>query len=193
MRELRIATGTSRSEKVWKNTVITWGELTERLSATVRTPETQKEYKDMPKSRQDEIKDVGGFVGGYLKGGSRKAVESRDILTLDADFAATDFCDQLEIFLSCAWCVYSTHKHTAENPRLRLVIPLDRSVNPEEYEAVARKVADNIGIDQFDDTTYQAQRLMYWGSTSRDGEWLFETGNGDALCVDEILEKYKKI
>lgn len=191
MRELRIATGTSRSEKVWKNTVTTWEELTERLGKTTRTSETQKEYKDMPKSRQDEIKDVGGFVGGYLRNGSRKAVESRDILTLDADFASADFCEQLEIFLSCAWCVYSTHKHTKENPRLRLVIPLDRSVNTEEYEAVARKVADNIGIDQFDDTTYQAQRLMYWGSTSLDGDWLYETSNGDALCVDEVLAKYK--
>lgn len=191
MRELRIATGTSRSDKVWKNTVVTWDEFTERLSQTVRTSETQKEYKDMPKSRQDEIKDVGGFVGGYLQNGSRKAVESRDILTLDADFASADFCEQLEIFLSCAWCCYSTHKHTPEKPRLRLVIPLDRSVNAEEYEAVARKVADSIGIDQFDDTTYQAQRLMYWGSTSIDGAWLFQTGEGDALCVDEVLAKYK--
>lgn len=101
----------------------------ERLSTTSRTPESQGEYKNMTKSQQDKIKDIGGFVAGKLKNGSRKAenVESRDIITLDADFAAVDFCDQLDIFLSCAWCVYSTHKHTPEKPRLRLLIPLDRS------------------------------------------------------------------
>ena len=165
----------------------------ERLSTTSRTPESQGEYKNMTKSQQDKIKDIGGFVAGKLKNGSRKAenVESRDIITLDADFAAVDFCDQLDIFLSCAWCVYSTHKHTPEKPRLRLLIPLDRSASGEEYEAVARIIADNIGIDQFDDTTYQPHRLMYWPSTSMDGEYVFRTGKGEFLSVDSILQQYK--
>jgi len=165
----------------------------ERLSTTSRTPESQGEYKNMTKSQQDKIKDIGGFVAGKLKNGSRKAenVESRDIITLDADFAAVDFCDQLDIFLSCAWCVYSTHKHTPEKPRLRLLIPLDRSATAEEYEAVARKIADNIGIDQFDDTTYQPHRLMYWPSTSMDGEYVFRTGKGEFLSVDSTLQQYK--
>lgn len=165
----------------------------ERLSTTSRTPESQGEYKNMTKSQQDKIKDIGGFVAGKLKNGSRKAenVESRDIITLDADFAAVDFCDQLDIFLSCAWCVYSTHKHSPEKPRLRLLIPLDRSATAEEYEAVARKIAETIGIDQFDDTTYQPHRLMYWPSTSMDGEYVFRTGKGEFLSVDSILQQYK--
>lgn len=193
MRTLRIATGNSRTTKIWKNTTFTWESLVERLSTTSRTPESQGEYKNMTKSQQDKIKDIGGFVAGKLKNGSRKAenVESRDIITLDADFAAVDFCDQLDIFLSCAWCVYSTHKHTPEKPRLRLLIPLDRSATAEEYEAVARKIADNIGIDQFDDTTYQPHRLMYWPSTSMDGEYVFRTGKGEFLSVDSILQQYK--
>ncbi|WP_281713578.1 virulence-associated E family protein [Anaerotignum lactatifermentans] len=193
MRTLRIATGNSRTTKIWKNTTFTWEALVERLSTTSRTPESQGEYKNMTKSQQDKIKDIGGFVAGKLKNGSRKAenVESRDIITLDADFAAVDFCDQLDIFLSCAWCVYSTHKHTPEKPRLRLLIPLDRSATAEEYEAVARKIADNIGIDQFDDTTYQPHRLMYWPSTSMDGEYVFRTGKGEFLSVDSTLQQYK--
>ncbi len=161
MRKLFIATGASRTAVLWKNTAITWDELKERLRTTCRTTETQGEYANMTKAQQDAIKDVGGFVGGKLRSGRRKAdhVDCRDILTLDADFAAEDFCDQLDIFLSCAWCVYSTHKHTPEKPRLRLLIPLDRSVSAEEYEAISRKVAEEIGFDQFDDTTYQAHRL----------------------------------
>ena len=87
--------------------------------------------------------------------------------------------------------MYSTHKHTAEKPRLRLLIPLDRSVTAEEYEAIARKVADSIGIDQFDDTTYQAHRLMYWPSTSIDGEYIFQTGEGAFLSADAILHQYQ--
>ena len=193
MRKLCIATATSRTAKLWKNTSITWEALKDRLSSTTRTAESRGEYINMTKSQQDSIKDVGGFVGGKLRNGSRKAgnVDSRDILTLDADFAAEDFCDQLDVFLSCAFCVYSTHKHTPEKPRLRLIIPLDRSVTAEEYEAISRKVAEEIGIDQFDDTTYQAHRLMYWPSTSQDAEYLFHSVDGRFLSADQILAKYK--
>ena len=135
MRKLYIAAGASRTAVLWKNTAITWEELKERLQTTCRTTETQGEYANMTKAQQDAIKDVGGFVGGKLRNGRRKVdhVDCRDILTLDADFAAEDFCDQLDIFLSCAWCVYSTHKHTPEKPRLRLLIPLDRSVSARQF------------------------------------------------------------
>ena len=192
MRRLWIATGGSRTTAIWKNTAITWEELKKRLQTTCRTSETQGEYFNMTKSQQDAIKDVGGFVGGRLKNGRRKAdhVDCRDILTLDADFAAADFCDQLDIFLSCAWCVYSTHKHTPEKPRLRLLIPLDRSVSAEEFEAISRKIAEEIGIDQFDDSTYQAHRLMYWPSTSMGAEYVFKAAEGEFLSADAVLAKY---
>lgn len=193
MRKLYIATGASRTAVLWKNTTVTWEELKERLRTTCRTTETQGEYANMTKAQQDAIKDVGGFVGGKLRNGRRKAdhVDCRDILTLDADFATEDFCDQLDIFLSCAWCVYSTHKHTSEKPRLRLLIPLDRSVSAEEYEAISRKVAEEIGIDQFDDTTYQAHRLMFWPSTSQNAEYVYKTVEGAFLSADAVLAKYK--
>lgn len=111
---------------------------------------------------------MGGFVGGSLREGKRKsfAVESRTLLTLDADFAVEGLRNALEMLFDFALCLYSTNKHGIDKPRLRLVIPLERPVSPEEYEAVARKVASDIGIDYFDDTTYEPARLMYWPSTS---------------------------
>lgn len=192
MDKLIIATANSRMAKIWKNTGITWPQLVERLKTTTRTPETQGEYKNMTKKRQDEIKDVGGFVGGRLKEGKRRAgfIEKRYLLTLDADYATEDFIDNLSLFYSFAWAVYSTHKHTAEKPRYRLLIPLSRPCEPDEYEAVARKMAEGIGIDQFDDSTYQAHRLMYWPSTSMDGEYVFEHGDGAFLDVDKVLAEY---
>ena len=192
MKTFQIATGLSRNASIWKNTTITWEELTQRLSSTVRTAETQGEYKNLPKSKQDEIKDVGGFVGGNLKNGRRKGgcVNSRSMLTLDADFASQDFCESIEMFAEYTYCIYSTHKHTAEKPRLRLIIPLSRDCTAEEYEAAARKIAESIGIDMFDDTTYQPQRLMYWPSTSRDGEFVFKHSENRLLDVDKVLASY---
>ena len=45
-----------------------------------------EEYLAMPKYRQDELKDVGGFVGGTFENNIRKViVKGRDLLTLDMD------------------------------------------------------------------------------------------------------------
>ena len=192
MRKFCIATALSRNAKIWKNKEVFWEEFVKRLETTVRTSETQGEYKNLPKSKQDEIKDVGGFVAGRLKEGRRKSgyVQCRSMLTLDADFAEIDFCDSIEMFAEYTYCIYSTHKHTPEKPRFRLIIPLSRDCTAEEYEAVARKMAESIGIDMFDDTTYQPHRLMYWASTSIDGEYVFRHSENKFLDVDKVLSQY---
>lgn len=187
-----IATGLLRKTKTWRNTLVSWGELVEKLSETRRTAETQDEYKRLPKSQQDEIKDVGGFVAGHLTGGRRCTgkVECRSMITLDADFAETDFCEAVEMFAEYSYIIYSTHKHTPEKPRLRLIVPLSRTVSAEEYEAAARRLADSLGIEQFDDTTYQPHRLMYYPSTSADGEFVFRHAERKPLDVDRLLAEY---
>ena len=169
-----------------------WSALLKRLQDPTRTQETLEEYKAMGKTQQDQIKDVGGFVGGSLKDGSRKAenVLMRQIVTLDADFAPADLDADLEMLATYSYAVYSTHKHTPEKPRLRILIPLDRPVTPDEYEAIARKLADSIGIDYFDDTTYQAGRVMYWPSVAHNGEYLFHYEDLPWLKADDVLAQY---
>ncbi len=191
--KIQIATGNSRMEKRWNNVEMGLDEFIERISHTIRTAETVEQYMKMTKAKQDAIKDVGGFVMGKLKGGRRKkdCVEFRSALTLDMDHAAPDIPEQVEMFFDFRCLIYSTHKHTAENPRLRLIIPLSRNVSPDEYVAVARKVAEDIGIEMFDDTTYEPGRLMYWPSTSSDGEFLFRDIEGEPLDPDEMLSRYK--
>ena len=81
-------------------------------------------------------------------------------------------------------------KHSPEAPRLRLVIPLARVVSAEEYTAIARKVAYDLGIEQFDDTTYSAARLMYWPSAPSDVDHVFEHIDGPWLDPDEVLSTY---
>ncbi|MDR3565553.1 MAG: virulence-associated E family protein [Negativicutes bacterium] len=191
--QLTVATGRSRFEKEWKNKQLRWSDLVGKLCQTTRTRETIAEYDAMAKPEQDNRKDVGAFVGGILKSGRRTAgtVAWRDTLTLDLDFATTDMWDEFCMYNDFAACVYSTHKHRPGRPRLRLVIPLLRAVNPDEYQAISRRVAFSIGIDQFDDTTYQPHRLMYWPSTSADGEFYFQLQDGSWLDPDMILSKYQ--
>ena len=65
-----------------------------------------------------------------------------------------------------------------------------KDVSEEEYPALARKVAQEIGMDLFDDTTYQPHRLMYWPSTSRNGEYIYQVMDGDILDPDAYLGMY---
>ncbi|WP_271028176.1 virulence-associated E family protein [Enterococcus faecium] len=189
---MKIAYGNSRMDKKWKNTDISWEDFCSRVKTTQRTTETVEEYRKMRKGGQDSIKDVGGFVGGHLKDGRRKKgnVLSRSMLTLDMDYGTSTIWEEISTFFLYQCCIYSTHKHTPEHPRLRLIIPLFRDVGEEEYAAVSRMVANEIGIDLFDDTTYEPERLMYWPSTSRNGVFVYEEKNGSLLDPNEFLNKY---
>ncbi len=189
---MKIAYGNSRMDKKWKNTDISWEDFCSRVKTTQRTTETVEEYRKMRKGGQDSIKDVGGFVGGHLKNGRRKKgnVLSRSMLTLDMDYGTSTIWEEISTFFPYQCCIYSTHKHTPEHPRLRLIIPLFRDVGEEEYAAVSRMVAKEIGIDLFDDTTYEPERLMYWPSTSRNGIFVYEEKDGSLLDPDVFLNKY---
>ena len=189
---MKIAVGNSRMDKKWKNKDISWDELCTRCATTIRTTETVEEYRKMKKGQQDAVKDVGGFVGGHLREGRRKngMVACRSLLTLDMDYGTPDIWDELILLHDFKCCVYSTHKHTPEHPRLRLLLPLTREVSEDEYPAVARMVAKEIGIDLFDDTTYEPARLMYWPSTSANGEFFYQTKDGNEIDPDVYLSKY---
>lgn len=189
---MKIAYGNSRMDKKWKNTDISWEDFCSRVKTTQRTTETVEEYRKIRKGGQDSIKDVGGFVGGHLKDGRRKKgnVLSRSMLTLDMDYGTSTIWEEISTFFPYQCCIYSTHKHTPEHPRLRLIIPLFRDVGEEEYAAVSRMVAKEIGIDLFDDTTYEPERLMYWPSTSRNGVFVYGEKDGSLLDPDVFLNKY---
>lgn len=192
-RTYQIALASSRKVKIWENRSMTWPELVERMSRPVRTGETMAEYRTMPRAQQADVKDVGGFVGGALQGGLRKKshVLCRSLLTLDMDHGHPGVAGEVLGKLSCTCFLYSTHKSTPEKPRLRLVIPLLRDVTAAEYGAVSRKVADHLGMELFDPTTFEPERLMYWGSVPKDGEYVAEGQEKELLDPDTVLKEYR--
>jgi predicted P-loop ATPase len=187
-----LATAHSRIAKKWRNRHLLWSELLQRCSETKRTGETAAEYARMSKEEQSNVKDVGGFVGGYLSGGIRKNanVMYRTVATLDIDYGTVNVWDDFTMAFGFAAMIYSTHKHSSKTPRYRLVFPLSRQVSPAEYEPLCRKIAAEIGIDLFDDTTYELPRLFYWPSTSKDADFVFDYQDGPACDVDAILSQY---
>jgi putative DNA primase/helicase len=194
-RQITISAAGTRKATRWPAQTLYWSEMVERLRVPTRGTETMVDYLALPKSRQDDLKDVGGFVGGSLAGERRKAgsIVARDILTLDLDSIPAGNTQNTLLrveSLGCAYAVYSTRKHDDAKPRLRVLVPLNRAVTVDEYEPLARKLGSIIGIELCDPTTFEASRLMYWPSCCVDSPYVYQVGDKPFLDADGLLGTY---
>lgn len=194
-RQIIISVGASRKATEWRGQSLLLSEFYGRLRVPARGTETMAEYLSLPKAKQDELKDVGGYVAGPLRGLRRKAdaVIGRDVVTLDLDSippGGTDDVLRRVAGLGCGYCVYSTRKYQRAAPRLRVLLPLDRTVTADEYEPIARKLADMIGMALMDPSTFEAVRLMYWGSVCADGEYIYTFEDRPLVSADGVLALY---
>ena len=195
-RKILISAAGSRKSTQWPSQRLWWSEFVAKLQTPTRGTETLKDYLALPKSKQDELKDVGGFVAGELLHNRRKAanVIGRDVITLDFDnIPAGGTQDILKRVdgLGCGYCIYSTRKHEEARPRLRILLPANRIVTADEYEPLARKLAELIGIDLCDPTTFEASRLMYWPSCCSDSQYIYVYGDKPFFDADGVLNLYQ--
>lgn len=192
--ELDISFGKHRADTNWKPEYLTWDEFVDRLRKVRRTTETMAQYDAMHTNGRGKVKDGPAFVGGLVRGGRRKkeSVDTRSLITLDADSADDGFLFAVDLILGgTAYAVYSTHSHRPARPKYRLIVPADRPMSPDEYAAVSRKLAEQVGMTYFDKTTFQVHRLMYLPSCSKDAEPVLEVCEGEPLAVDAVLAEYE--
>ena len=194
-RQITISAGASRRATLWTAQTLLISELWEKLKVPARGTETLAEYMSLKKAQQDELKDIGGFMGGTLNGPRRKAnnVTGRDIITLDLDnipAGGTDDVLRRVGGLGCGYCVYSTRKHQPAAPRLRILLPMDRTVTADEYEPIARKMGELIGLEFADPTTFEVSRLMYWPSCCKDSQYVYLFEDKPLLSADGVLGLY---
>ena len=78
----------------------------------------------MPKSKQGEVKDVGAFIGGWLRRTTERGnTQQRSLVTLDADSTTLDFWDDVQLLFDHAAAVYDTQPFSE-----RSALSLDYSV-----------------------------------------------------------------
>ena len=194
-RLIHVSIGNSRLSKEWIQSEFLWSEFVAKLQMPQRSAETFEEFQKLSKADQGKLKDVGGFVGGTLSGKQRKAnaVTGRDLVTLDLDNIAsgeTDHVIRKIESLNIAYAVYSTRSHAEYRPRLRVVIPLSETITADEYEPVARKIASYVGMELCDPTTFEASRLMYWPSCSKDAQYVFRVTDNGFVDPKALLQLY---
>lgn len=191
-RSYSVCLGSSRQTATWKASEMTMDELLERLKVPIRTSETAEEYHRMTKAEKDGIKDKGGFFAGKLKGTRRKKNEvvSRSMITLDCDSLNTDFFQTYQKAHRFLSILYTTHSHLPEAPRARLMMPLARDITPDEYNAIARYLSAEIGMEMVDPCSFEINQMMYWPTVSADGEYIYEVYEGEILDPDSFLKAH---
>ncbi len=192
---VEVATAGARTATSWRNKKLTLAGLYELCGNVWVDPTTWAEYRALPQAERDRKKDVGGFVGGPLSvdGGRRKSgsVRERHLVTLDMDAMPPSGPREVEERMrERGWegFVYSTRNHTERNPRIRVLLPMDRPCTPDEYVPLARAAARELGIGWCDPSTYQVERLMYWPTCCSDMPCIAERVEGASLLpVDSLL------
>lgn len=185
--------GSSASLK-WTTVKYTWSDFLERLNRDIRSTETMRDFDRLDRTARANLKDVGGYMAGELSGARRlkSAVLSRSMITLDVDYADGLFPVEFDTrFPGVAAVIYNTRSDREKSRRFRVVIPFAEEVqDAAQYEAAARKMAELLGIDLFDPTTFQAERMMYWQSLSSDQPKVFEVFEGEPISAEYLLSLY---
>ena len=191
-KDYAVATAQGRRAKAWRNKRMAWDEFAAWMREPRRTPETAAEYAAMAKAERDAAKDGPCYVAGYLEGGRRRqgSVARRSMVVLDADSSDDGLWGDYLMLVGAQALMYPTHSSTAASPKHRLVVPLAREVSADEYVPLALKLAETLGAERFDATTYQPSRLMYAPSRSMDAPYELVECGGDPLDPDEWLALY---
>lgn len=138
-------------------------------------------------------KECGNYLLGTLQGGRRtkNSIVSRSGVQLDADRATEETWDAVA-GLGVLGLVHTTYSSAPDGLRLRVILPLDREVSPDEYMHIVAVLMDRLGKDAFDPGSLQAERYMFKPSVApQHRDWYrYEVLDGPPLSADAWLADF---
>jgi len=172
---LSIATAPKKDSKDWDQ-----GEVTiTKLVGWVRNPADKKE--------------CGCYVMGSFREERRSlgTLRGRSAVTLDADDADAELREAVKA-LPYVVLLHPTFSSSADKPRYRIIIPLNRAVQAREYRRIAWKLTTDLGEDKFDSkASLSPAQFMYKPSTQDREHYdshVLLPGEGKPLAdADELL------
>lgn len=174
-RRMTLFQGEAKNTRHWEPMETTWGRIAAGLAKTpkARTKEAAQGYvwAELEKTSADHAIYSNGKKSGRTEPcaaefhRTREAVVSRDGLTLDADYDAEGVLPGRLAEWSVAAAIHTTFSSTPEAMRLRVLIPLSRTVTPEESALLSKWVMVELGAGLFDKSSWEPERFMYLPAT----------------------------
>lgn len=182
------------------NKVLSLGEFFEMLRSPIETNETLSKYNRLPDKEQQRLKGLNGFfyrtqVDGKKR--NRKSGRPSDLITLDLDYVSVEFFERLrnkEICSDFYWMLNTTRRHTPEEPRCRITIPLKTPLSNEDYPAVSRIIGQlfDPSMVHLDKVSFRPAQMMYKPTVSCDGEFLAIRNEAPLLNWEREVEDYSE-
>jgi putative DNA primase/helicase len=198
------AEGAGRNLAKADNKTGSWADLRRRLSAVSRTREKFKVYMKMSKDEQLRLKSIDGWISGAQCEGkwrNLRNVKPRNLMTLDLDYPDKTLRDMVEIGATpishLEFFLLTTRSHSPEAPRYRMVLPMSRMVKPDEYGPLVRILSfifdnETQPMKQVDVVSSRRAQMMFYPTTSVDGEFWTAHNEGRVLDPDFYLDWYEE-
>ncbi|PTI42354.1 mobile element-associated protein [Staphylococcus succinus] len=174
-------------------TECTWNELVNRL----QIPKiSQNKYSRNTALYGDVIDGIDKYGNQKQKYREDKNIIYRNVIVLDYD----DISDLKALHNSIreqlsnvSWFWHTTFSHTTDTPRIRLLVPLDESINAEEYRICSKVVANKIG-HKVDEGSYQPSRCMALPVIKhKDAIYIYQYNDAPILNKSILAEWYKNV
>ena len=192
-----MTTAPKRDSRHWKTEQVTWDEL----KGWLEKPASTKACGNYVLGKFRETTVTAESPGTHPIDAlpctnlhrTKLAIESRSALTLDVDHPEEGFLDKMRQELGrVAYIVHTTYSSTAEDPRYRIIIPLDRNVAPDEYHVAAASVMNAVGAKSFDPGSVQAERYMFKPSKGPKQPFEYIVNEGGLADVEQLLEEFEE-
>lgn len=118
---------------------------------------------------------------------------ARHCITFDFDRVAIDTWGAvIAAWETLAFAMYTTFSHMQDGkgPRFRVVMPLSRPAGFDEFQAVARRLATDIGIDLVAAESFVPAQMMFAPARTLGGLFNSHLNVGEWLDVDAVLAEY---
>lgn len=116
---------------------------------------------------------------------------ARHAITFDFDHVVIDtWGDVINAWSDTAFAMYTTFSHRPDHPRFRVVMPLSRPAGYDEFQAVARKVAADVGIELIARESFVPAQMMFAPARPLGGHFASHVNTGEWLDVDSVLKEY---
>ncbi|WP_210141728.1 primase alpha helix C-terminal domain-containing protein [Staphylococcus sp. GDY8P90P] len=134
---------------------------------------------------EDEVKD-GETIQKYRKDDN---IINRSVISLDYD-EITDFKGLHNAIYkqlgSYAWAFHTTHSHTTDKPRIRLMVPLNEPVSADDYRKYSRSLAYHIGHEVDEASFVPSQAMALPVKRDKDAVYIFEYSDAPAITVGDL-------
>lgn len=178
-RAITVAFGRQHPAEIVDQQVLSWEQYAAILTA-------------LPPVAEDKA-SRGWSIPAEFQGRWRDAdnLTRRHCLTFDFDHMQPADMARIDAGLKpYEYAIYTTASHTAEKPRLRIVLPLSRSVSPDEFQAISRKLAEDVGMELVSRESHVPAQMMFLPTRKRGGPFKGRLHKGQWVDADAVLARY---